>query len=165
VSKEAQEDSFYRQIDDDRFVSTEHTVGPWSNDAQHAGPPSALLGRAIQTAGEHAEFHVARITFEILRPVPIEELTIRTEVIRSGRSVELVEATLSTERSAVMTARAWRIRETGPHELDAPGSHFDVPPGPDEATALYGDQVCDGFVRREGPCDRMVPDAPPIGSG
>ena len=30
-------DSFYQQIDDDRFVSTEHTIGPWSNDAHHAG--------------------------------------------------------------------------------------------------------------------------------
>jgi hypothetical protein len=136
VTEETRADSFYRQIDDDRFVSTEHTIGPWSNDAQHAGPPSALLGRAIQTTGEHTEFHVARITFEILRPIPIEELRIRTEVVRSGRSVELIEATLATERATVMTARAWRIRETGPHDLDAPLPHFDVPPGPDEATAL-----------------------------
>ena len=124
-------DAFYEQIDDDRFRSTERTIGPWSMESQHAGPPSALLGRACQRVGEHSDFHVARITFEILKPVPIAELTVTAEVVRPGRNVELIQASLVTDDAMVMTARAWRINETGPHELDAVLPEYITPAPPD----------------------------------
>lgn len=131
-------DSFYEQIDENRFSSTVHTAGPWTKESQHAGPPSALLGRAIERTGDNADFQVSRVTCEILGPVPIEPLTVSTEVLRSGRSVELIEATLSTDRSVVMKARAWRIREAGPHDLDAPPPLHDIPRRPDDAAELPG---------------------------
>ena len=127
-------DAFFEQVDHDRFRSTEHTVGPWSMDAQHAGPPSALLGRAIERTGENTDFHVVRITFEILKPVPIETLTVTAEVVRPGRSVELIEASLATDEAEVMKARAWRIKETGPHEFDAVVHERTTPGSPDEGT-------------------------------
>ena len=127
-------DAFYIPLDADRYESTEHTIGPWSMESQHAGPPAALLGTAIQAAGENSSFHVARITFEILKPVPIAQLTVTTEIVRPGRSVELVEATLSTDATEVMKARAWRIRETGPHDdLDAVVPDDPPPPPPSKA--------------------------------
>ena len=36
--------AFYEQ-DGDLLVPSELTRGPWDPDAQHAGPPAALLGR------------------------------------------------------------------------------------------------------------------------
>ena len=127
-------EAFYEQLSEDRFESTEHTIGPWSMESQHAGPPAALLGTAIQRVGQNASFHVARITFEILKPVPIAPLTVTTEIVRPGRSVELVEASLATDDAEVMKARAWRIRETGPHdELDAVVPDDPPPPPPSEA--------------------------------
>lgn len=125
-------DAFYRALDEHRFESTEHTIGPWSPDSQHAGPPSALIGRAIERVGENPHFHVARITLEILRPVPIEPLTVTAEVVRPGRSVELVEASLATDTHEVMKARAWRIRESGPHDLEAVLSDRNVPGTPEQ---------------------------------
>lgn len=125
-------DPFYRRIDEHRFESTEHTIGPWSMESQHAGPPSALLGRAIERTGENTSFHVARFTAEILRPVPIEPLTVTTEVVRPGRNVELIEATLATDSQEVMKARAWRINETGPHDLEAVYPEYEVPGSPEE---------------------------------
>ena len=38
-------------LDGDRYVATVHTQGPWSEGFQHAGPPSALLARAIDKVG------------------------------------------------------------------------------------------------------------------
>lgn len=125
-------DAFYIPVDEHRFESTEHTIGPWSDESQHAGPPSALIGRAIQQHGDNSHFHVARITFEILKPVPLVPLTVTAEVVRPGRSVELVEATLSTDDAEVMKARAWRIKETGPHDLEAATPDLSPPPGPEE---------------------------------
>lgn len=109
-------DSFYAQIEEDLFRSTVWTTGPWGPDAQHAGPPSALLGRAIErVAPERA--HVARVTAEILRPVPIADLRVVAEVVRPGRSVAMVEARLIAGDQTVMRATAWAIRTT---ELDLP---------------------------------------------
>jgi hypothetical protein len=111
-------DAFF-EPDGDRFVPTELTRGPWDPDAQHAGPPSALLGRAIERCGEPEGLQVGRITLEILGPVPLEPLSVEASIARPGRSVELVEASLSGPEGEVMRARAWRLR-TRPVELQPP---------------------------------------------
>jgi hypothetical protein len=117
--------SFFR-ADGDVFEPTELTRGPWDPDAQHAGPPAALLGRAIERCGDGEGKHVGRVTFEVLRPVPMTTLTVSAEVVRPGRSVELVEASLADRDGEVMRARAWRL-VTQPVELD--------PAPPDESPA------------------------------
>ena len=40
-------DSFYVPVGDGAWQATVHTAGPWDSSAQHGGPPSALLGRAM----------------------------------------------------------------------------------------------------------------------
>ena len=65
------------------IVATELTRGPWDPGAQHAGPPSALLGREIERLEDAEEFQVGRVTFEILRPVPIGP--VRVEAGSCGR--------------------------------------------------------------------------------
>lgn len=97
--------AFYLPLGDDTFRSTEHTVGPWGPDSQHLGPPSALLVRSLMGTDRA----LARVTFEVLGPVPVADLTVSTAVDRPGRSVELASATLSHEGRPVLTARAWRI--------------------------------------------------------
>ncbi len=87
--------------DEDRFESTELTRGPWGEHSQHGGPPAALIGRAIERCDAREGFQVARVTFEIVKPVPIARLSIEAEVIRPGRSVELVEAIYAAARPPV----------------------------------------------------------------
>ncbi|WP_316576290.1 thioesterase family protein [Nocardia canadensis] len=114
-------DAFYLPdpADPSRYLSTELTRGPWSPDAQHAGPPSALLGHVIERCEPRPGFQVGRVAVEILGPVPLAPLTARTKVVRSGRSVELIEATLSSDRGPVMQANAWRLKVADP-PLDLP---------------------------------------------
>lgn len=127
-------DAFYLPLGDDRFASTALTRGPWNIDSQHAGPPAALLGRAVERrADARPGFRVARMTFEILRPVPIAELTVSTRLAESGRSVERVEAALAGPDGRVaMRATALRIRveEGAAPEVDLPLTV----PGPGELT-------------------------------
>jgi acyl-Coa thioesterase superfamily protein/acyl-CoA thioesterase superfamily protein len=108
--------SFYVPLAKGRFRSTELTAGPWSTDAQHGGPPAALLARTIE-AGVDAEAGpsgiFARLTFEILGPIPVGVLSVRTKTIRPGRRISLREAVLMDERDRpVMLCRAWRIATT-----------------------------------------------------
>jgi Thioesterase-like superfamily len=105
-------ESFYRR-EDDHLVPTALTRGPWDPDAQHAGPPSALLARELEACEPREELQIGRVTVEILGPVPLQPLQVSAEVVRPGRSVELLEATLCGPDGPVMRARAWRV-ETGP---------------------------------------------------
>ncbi len=123
-------ESFY-EADGEWFASTELTRGPWDPETQHAGPPAALLGREVERLEDAEEFQVARITFEILRAVPIAPLRVEARVVRPGRRVQLVEGSLSDREGEVMRATAWRLR-TAPVEL--PGlPQPEPPPGPEAA--------------------------------
>jgi hypothetical protein len=115
------------------FVSSELTRGPWDPGSQHAGPPAALIARELERTTPEGWF-IGRITFEVLRPVPIAPLRVQTEVLRPGKSVELLSATL-LDRSgeALVRALAWRLgeRETA---LPVGLPRSPAPPGPAEAT-------------------------------
>lgn len=122
-------DAFYVP-DGERFVPTELTRGPWDPDAQHGGPPAALAGREIERLDAADEWFVGRITCEILRPVPLEPLTVSAEVIRPGRTVQLVDVVLSDGAGEVVRVRAWRLRGQ-PVALEPPPPPAPPPPGPD----------------------------------
>jgi len=125
-------ESFYERSGGDHYVATELTRGPWDPGAQHAGPPSALLGREIEGLAGSDQFQVGRVVFEILRPVPIGPVRIESRVLRPGKKVQLVEASLSGEAGELMRATAWLLRKS---ELDLPDGVVaaDVPPpGPEQ---------------------------------
>jgi len=102
--------AFFTPLGPDRWMPSVHTNGPWTDGLQHGGPPSALLGRACELVEPRDDTVVARVTVEILGPVPVAELELRSRVLRPGRSVELVEAALSAGGRDVARASAWRIR-------------------------------------------------------
>lgn len=101
--------SFYLPLGDDRYESTAHTAGPWTPTDQHLGPPSALLTRAIERCSPRPDTQLARITVEILGPVPVAPLRVLARVERPGRSVELLSAELLDDSRPVARATAWRI--------------------------------------------------------
>ena len=146
-------DAFYL-ADGGRYVPTKLTTGPWDPAAQHAGPPAALLGRAIEGCPP-GEGQVGRVTFEILRPVPLEPLTVRARVVRPGRSVELLEASLEAGDVEVMRASAWRLRAA---ELAGAGEppRDPPPPGPDQGKAGRGFETGHPFGYQQAMDSRFV---------
>ena len=138
-------DSFY-SLDGERATPSELTRGPWDPGAQHAGPPAALLARALElceprdgarscgaAGGRGASWSIGRVTVEILAPVPIEPLKVSARVARPGRSVELLEASLEGSEGEVMRARGWRLAEAA---IEADWEAEDPPPGREDAQAL-----------------------------
>src|SRR2546421_264861 len=121
----------YVREDEDRFVPTELATGPWSPDAQHGGPPAALLGRAVEQFERDDAWFVARTTVELLRPVPLVPLVVSTRLVRPGKRVQLVEASLRAGDVEVTRALALRLRQ-GEVELPPPAAEDAVPPGPDD---------------------------------
>lgn len=119
--------------DGDLYRATELTRGPWDPDAQHGGPPAALLGRELDRAGQIAAARLTRVSVEILRPVPIAPLRVTAEIVRGGRRVELIEGTLSDEDGReLMRARGWRISTAALDVSDRVEPPVRALPGPDE---------------------------------
>lgn len=102
-------EAFY-VADGDRFLPQAWTRGPWGPDAQHAGPPAALVGRAVERLGPVGGMRVARFTMEVLRPIPIRPLRVEAEVVRPGRRVAYARAALADDEGTVALAGAWLIR-------------------------------------------------------
>ena len=98
------------EVDGDRMVPTQVARGPWSPDAQHGGGPAGLLARALERADPGEAHFVSRLTIELLRPVPLAPLEIRTRTVRPGRRVQWLEGSLVADDVEVVRAIALRLR-------------------------------------------------------
>jgi len=77
----------YASHDSQLFRASALTRGPWHPDHQHAGPPSALVCRAIeQEAAAQGLTHLGRLTGNLLRPVPIGECRVEVTADYIGRN-------------------------------------------------------------------------------
>lgn len=146
------DESFFEPLSDDGTTltvrTTTHPIGPWDPRALHAGPPSALLHAAMRRHHPPEGRLTTRITFEILRPVPVGELRATTEVRRPGGKVELVHATLrSGDGKPVMTAAEWRIRSGGPDlGVGIEGAPLPGPDGIEASTSFFREVPYPGYV-------------------
>ena len=124
-------------LDGDRLVPTALAQGPWAAGAQHGGAPAALVARAIEAVPCDAPMQVARLTVELLRPVPLAPLTVDAKVVRPGRKVQLVESVIRADDTPVVRAVGLRIRTTS---LPLPEGTLDedAPPPPESARLLVG---------------------------
>jgi hypothetical protein len=121
----------------ERFVPTEHARGPWDPNALHGGAPAALITAAFERIEPRSELRIARLGFELLRPVPFEPLTISTRIIRDGRRVQELAAELHAGEQLICRASALRVSEVPaglPQGGAAAGAAGERMPGPDAGT-------------------------------
>lgn len=113
----------FEPLDDDVYLPTARARGPWDPGALHGGPVAALLARAVEDAA--GELNVARLTFEILRPVPVAPLRVTSEVVRPGRKVQLRTASVTTVDGGVEVSRvtALLLRAASVDVPDLPAEH------------------------------------------
>jgi len=131
--------SAFIALDEQRFQATELTRGPWNPEHQHAGPVSALVAQAIAKVAKPMGFtHMARLTANLWRPIPIAELKIVVETAYAGRNAGHFSANLiaSGKEVARFTALFQRESELSlPTEIpghpspDAPRTVEVSPPG------------------------------------
>ena len=118
------------------FRSSALTRGPWNPEHQHAGPPVALVCRAVeQAAQEHGLSHISRLTANLIRPVPIGSLFVEVMTDYVGRNAGHFSAHLMAGNKDVGRFTALAQRET-PVELGdpLPGHPLPmIPTGPQDA--------------------------------
>lgn len=115
------------------FEATELTRGPWHPDFQHAGPPAALLARALERFAGDA-FSLARVTVEIIKPIPIARLAVTTSALRAGRKVQWLQAELKSAEGATLAhASAVAIRKADVPVPSPTAPARERPPGPENS--------------------------------
>lgn len=110
--------SAYIELANGCFAATDLTRGPWHPQHQHGGPPIALAARCIERAAAALELtHVARLTANLLRPIPIAELALEVQTDYAGRNVAHFSARMSALGKEVARFTAVAQRESA---LDIP---------------------------------------------
>lgn len=121
--------SAYTSADGECFHASTLTRGPWHPDHQHAGPPSALVCRAIERAAAASGLtHLGRLTGNLLRPVPLGDCRVEVAADYVGRNAGHYSARLLCAGKEVARFTALMQRE---EELPVPAGTAGHPlPGP-----------------------------------
>jgi hypothetical protein len=76
----------------------------------HGGPVAALLAHLCERVDAPGPMHPARLTVELMRPVPLAPLTDQARVLRPGKKVQWVEAWLVADGTRLARATLLRLR-------------------------------------------------------
>jgi hypothetical protein len=105
---EAYPDAFYVRLGERRFASTLHAQGAWQPGEQHLAPASGLVLAEVERRLPSDKL-VSRASFDVLGVIHSGEFTIDVEVVRPGRSIELIEASMRHGDRTSIRARIWRL--------------------------------------------------------
>ena len=114
--------------DGDLFVPTLASQGPWDPTLLHGGPVAGLLARELELIDLDVSMRVARLTIDLLRPVPLKPLSMRREVVRRGRQIMVADATmwwgdrLVARASALFVLTDHRVRSSTRKRLAGEGA-------------------------------------------
>ncbi len=99
----------YFRPDGDRLVPTRRTRGPWG-EWMGGGSVGGLLAHAAERAVDDPELVPARLTVDLLRPVALEPVVLRTDIVRQGRRLVLVDAQVVQNDVVVSRASVLYLR-------------------------------------------------------
>lgn len=140
---------YFTRISETRFQPTEHVGGGWDPNEQHIAPAIGLLTHLVEVDRDQRRSDglvLSRVNCDILGVIPLEPVEVEIRVIRPGRTIELVEATLTHNGRTALVLRAWLLQSMPLAELA--GSGFIPMPEPIELEEWVPAQVWQGgFVK------------------
>src|ERR1700710_841705 len=123
-------------IDGNRAETSPNAAGPWDANMQHGSAPAALVTWAAETIPTMTPMQIVRITIDLMRPVPVAPLTIKSEVLRQGRKIQLCAISLLANDVVVVRATVLKVRaDSLPLPSKIADAAIDVPP-PDQGTPM-----------------------------
>jgi hypothetical protein len=138
-------DAIYR-VDGQHVVPSPDAAGPWDAGMQHGSAPAALAVWAAETIPTPVPMHIARVTIDLMRPVPMAPLMLHSEVLREGRKIQLCAVRLLYGEVVVVAATILKIKAQA---LTLPPGVVDQPvelPGPDQSHPEPADFSSSPFV-------------------
>ena len=138
-------DAIFR-VDGNDVVTSPFAAGPWDPSMQHGSPPAALAVWAAERIPTPVAMRVARVTVDLMRPVPVAPLAIESEVLREGRKIQLCAIRLLAKGVVVVSATVLKIKaQAQPLPPDAVIPPVELP-GPDQSRVEPADFSSSPFV-------------------
>ncbi|WP_426439939.1 thioesterase family protein [Bradyrhizobium genosp. P] len=134
------------RVDGNRVVTSPRAAGPWDPRMQHGSAPAALVVWAAEAIPAPVPMRIARVTIDLMRPVPVAPLTIESEVLREGRKIQLCGIRLKADGVVVVSASVLKIKEQA---AALPPEIADLPldlPGPDQSMVEPADHAGSPFT-------------------
>ena len=138
-------DAIFR-VDGNDVVTSPYAAGPWDPSMQHGSPPAALVVWAAERIPTPVPMRVARVTVDLMRPVPVAPLTIESEIVREGRKIQLCAVRLLAKGVVVVGATVLKIKMQA---SDLPPEAVIEPvelPGPEQSRIERVDSSSSPFV-------------------
>jgi Acyl-CoA thioesterase C-terminal domain/Acyl-CoA thioesterase N-terminal domain len=135
------------RVDGNNVVTSPDATGPWDPRMQHGSAPAALVVWAAEKRPTPVPMRIARVTIDLMRPVPVAPLSIETEILREGRKIQLSAARLLSDGVVVVGASVLKIKA---QELKLPPGIADLPvdvPGPDQSMVEPANFASSPFTR------------------
>lgn len=104
--------AYFNRVSEHRFEATIAVQGAWNTAEQHVAPVLGLIAHVAELdhAARGGSLTLARISHDIFGVLPITEVETSVRVLRPGRTIELVEVTLSSGGRAAVVSRVWFLQ-------------------------------------------------------
>lgn len=127
--------AYFERLSTTRFRASAMTEGAWDPQHMHVSPAIGLLAHAIERdrdARRDDGLVLTRLSVDILGAFPVGDVEVQVRMLRPGRTIELVEASLSHDGRPALLARAWLQRQYDTAAIA--GADTAALPAPDELT-------------------------------
>lgn len=151
-------DAFFT-ADGDSYIPGDMTRGPWG-ETMGGQIVGGLLGFALDRDVDD-ELQPARLTVDLLRPVPIKPLTIETTIQREGRRIKLVDAAMRQDGQVVARASALFLRRGEAPDGEVWTGPVVIPAVPATGAAQQSEMPFDIWTYG-GDSDEGTPGMPPL---
>lgn len=92
-----------------RYLSNLASQGAWNEKEQHMAPATGIICAELNQFQPRDDVRIGRISLDILGMIPAGEFQIETKIIRPGKTIELIESTMSAGGKSCISARTWRM--------------------------------------------------------
>src|SRR5215213_4075561 len=98
------------RVDGNDVVTSPFAAGPWDPGMQHGSAPASLVVWAAERIPTPVPMTIARVTIDLMRPVPVAPLSLETDILREGRKIQLCAVRLSANGALVVGATVLKIK-------------------------------------------------------
>lgn len=144
----AHSDTYFVRDGATSFRAMPMVGGAWKTDEQHIAPALGLLAHTLEQNHWTRRSDVllfVRASFGIVGTFPLSTAQVETRVVRPGRTVELVEASLRDDGRASVIARTWFLSRAD--TTDMAGTGFpEMPPRSDMSRWVPADVWPSAFI-------------------